>query len=1410
MEKGKTSIFNDFTCQFALSKTLRFELKPTPETLANMRFDFEYKEDIRTFLLDQRVEDAYQTLKPFIDKVHEEFISDSLGSKKAKEINFYEYVERRKDLIKYQRELKKILKNKEGSDNHIKEKRIKELERNTKNNEKTSDIEKEYRVAIGKLFIETADYWKNKKYKKYQWKIGSNVASGAGILKSQDILNLIVDTEKDNKIQNAIKEFKGFFTYFTGFNQNRQNYYETEKEKATAVASRIVHDNLPKFSDNAEIYEVHANEYADIYDVLVKLGRNLVNKDKEQLFPINNIIFADKYFNFCISQNEIEEYNREIGNANFLINLYNQAKNGETGFKKLPKFKTLYKQIGCGKNKSFFFALTHESETEAKAVLDSNPDKKVFSVEKIIGLAKSTGEIYLNQVSRNGQIETLPDFIGQIKDRESYEGVYWSKAALNTISSRYFADWSTLKKKLKFAKVFGKPDKGSDEDAKIPAAIELDQLFLVLDDIQDESWKEPGTFFKKNLTNEEVDAAKKRKNKIRQEIIEQALKPSSALLNLVLSDIEEHSQFFIKDIEKVEKATQEYFSATEKNREEKRRLWKETIKAWIDHVCDAYAMLKYFLVREDKSTLDSDVANGLKRILFESKMKTDILSGGIDDIVNWFEWRDALRNFLTKKPQDDLKENKLKLNFNCPYLLGGWSPIYGTYDSILLENGGRYYLVIINGSALSDEQVRKIETNCTDNNLSKRFVIHTQKIDNKNPPRWFIRSKGESFAPLVREGKLKLTDEILHIYDNDLFSKTKNKEGYREPLKKLIDYFKEGFRIHPDFNLFDFDNWKTSSEYDSIAEFYNHTARMCYKTEWRNTNWDEIIFLTKKDKLYLFEIHNQDKNDGKLKDHKDNLHTIYWNALFKDIDNRPKLSGGAEIFYRAGLLPDKQRKRKITTKDGKEKEIIENYRFSKEKFILHISIMLNFGFDKNDTNSKINEFYANNDELYFLGIDRGEKNLEYYSLVDKSGKLIEQGSLNLPFTDEKDNPRMIRVNKHTIIGGAEKIEPMDCWDYNQLLEARAGNRDYARKNWQTIGTIKNLKDGYVSQVVRIIADISTKNGKPTYIVLENLNTGFKRLRQKIEKSVYQKFELALAKKLNFLVDKDAILGEPGSVTNAIQLTPEIKTFANIENKKQVGSMLYVRPDYTSQTDPLTGWRKSIYLKKGSEEFIKEQIIGNKKKGINPAFTEIGFDGRDYCFVYIDKNTGKMWKLYSGYRGRTLDRYRTERNSKGIWVPVAQNVVNILDVVFEKFDKNRSLLEQVKEGKELTKSTETKYTKYTALESLRYAIDMIQQIRNSGTTMRDDDFIISPVRDENGEHFDSRIYWDKEQKKEKAELPSSGDANGAYNIARKGIIMNEHIKRGLNLFIFDEEWDAWLAGREIWEKWLNKNVDRIKR
>ena len=62
--------------------------------------------------------------------------------------------------------------------------------------------------------------------------------------------------------------------------------------------------------------------------------------------------------------------------------------------------------------------------------------------------------------------------------------------------------------------------------------------------------------------------------------------------------------------------------------------------------------------------------------------------------------------------------------------------------------------------------------------------------------------------------------------------------------------------------------------------------------------------------------------------------------------------------------------------------------------------------------------------------------------------------------------------------------------------------------------------------------------------------------------------------------------------------------------------------------------------------------------------------------------------------------------------------------------------------------------------------LIVQLRNSITNSTED-YILSPVRNAQNNFFDSR--------KNEQNLPKNADANGAYNIARKGLMLLERIK-----------------------------------
>ncbi|HOX29655.1 MAG TPA: hypothetical protein P5080_00530 [Candidatus Paceibacterota bacterium] len=255
MENKKTkTIYDNFTHQYSLAKTLRFELKPIGKTRENMAANLRYDENLRTFFADQEIEDAYQILKPVFDKIHGEFITEALESDKAKEIDFSEY-------------FKLYEKQKAEQDKEIRKKIDKPLQDEEKKLRK--EFDKLYIVA-GKKFKSVAG--KNDKNNDFLKENGYKVLTEAGILayvknklsvdpayfdnlKIPEVKVLVKNNEANKeKIEKALEKMRSFFTYFGGFNKNRENYYSTE-EKATAVASRIVDENLPKFVDNLLSYK---------------------------------------------------------------------------------------------------------------------------------------------------------------------------------------------------------------------------------------------------------------------------------------------------------------------------------------------------------------------------------------------------------------------------------------------------------------------------------------------------------------------------------------------------------------------------------------------------------------------------------------------------------------------------------------------------------------------------------------------------------------------------------------------------------------------------------------------------------------------------------------------------------------------------------------------------------------------------------------------------------------------------------------------------------------------------------------------------------------------------------------------------------------------------------------------------
>jgi len=199
--KQHSTTWQDFTNLYELSKTLRFELKPMGKTKENL-------EKQNVLIHDEKKAKAYTEIKPLFNGLHEKFITDSL---KKSNIDWGTYLE--------------LLETRNPNTSEAEKKKWENaLEKH----------EKFLRTRIGDLYTDTADKWKtaiNTTEKPILKENGYKILTEAGILK-------YLKAEYPDK-SDIIEEFEGFFTYFTGFNQNRENYYSVE-DKSTAVAHRIV------------------------------------------------------------------------------------------------------------------------------------------------------------------------------------------------------------------------------------------------------------------------------------------------------------------------------------------------------------------------------------------------------------------------------------------------------------------------------------------------------------------------------------------------------------------------------------------------------------------------------------------------------------------------------------------------------------------------------------------------------------------------------------------------------------------------------------------------------------------------------------------------------------------------------------------------------------------------------------------------------------------------------------------------------------------------------------------------------------------------------------------------------------------------------------------------------------------
>lgn len=1032
-------------------------------------------------------------------------------------------------------------------------------------------------------------------------------------------------------------------------------------EKSTAIAYRCVNDNLPRFLDNVKSFKKVINNLPA--ETVTKLNTDLYN-----IFGRNiEDIFSVDYFEFVLAQSGIDVYNYMIGGYTC---------SDKTKIQGLNEYINLYNQQVAKNEKSKRLPLM---KPLYKQIL-SEKDSVSFIPEKFNSdneVLRAIGDYYNNHI---GDFDLLTELLQSLNTYNANGIFVKSGVAITDISNGAFNSWNVLRsawnekyEALHPVTSKTKIDKYIEKRDKIYKTIKSFSLFE-LQNLGNENGNE--------ITDWYIFSINECNSKIKEAYLQAQ--------ELLKSDYEKS---YNKRLYKNEKAT-------------------ELVKNLLDAIKEFQKLIK---------PLNGTGKEENKDELFYGKF-----TSYYDSVADIDRLYDKVRNYITQKPYS---KDKIKLNFDNPQLLGGWDKNKESdYRTVLLHKDGFYYLAVM-GKSHSKAFVNAPEIASEKDDYYEKMEYKLLPGPNKMLPKVFFASKNiDTFQP---------SDRVLDIRKRESFKKgaTFNKSECHE----FIDYFKESIEKHGDWSQFGFEFTPTEN-YNDISEFYREISDQGYSVRFNKISKNYVDELVENGYIYFFQIYNKDFS--KYSKGTPNLHTLYFKMLFdeRNLSNVVyKLNGEAEMFYREASINDKEKithyanqpiKNKNPDNDKKEcvfeYDIVKDKRFTKRQFSLHLPITINFkAHGQEFLNYDVRKAVKYKDDNYVIGIDRGERNLIYISVINSNGKIVEQMSLN----------EIISDNGYTV-------------DYQKLLNKKEKDRDEARKNWTSVENIKELKEGYISQVVHKICELVIKYD--AVIAMEDLNFGFKRGRFPVEKQVYQKFENMLISKLNLLIDKKADPTENGGLLRAYQLTNK---FDGVNKAKQNGIIFYVPAWDTSKIDPATGFVNLLKPKYTSVPEAKKlfETIDDIKYNANTDMFEFYIDyGK---FPRCNSDFKKSWTVCTN-SSRILTFRNKEKNN--MWDNKRIVLTDEFKSLFNEFgiDYKGNLKNSI-----LNISDPAFYRRLIKLLSLTL------QMRNSitGSTLPEDDYLISPVANESGEFYDSRNY-----KGTNAALPCDADANGAYNIARKAL------------------------------------------
>lgn len=1155
--------------------------------------------------------------------------------------------------------------------------------------------------------------------------------------------------EDKEKALETLALFKGFTTYFKGYFKTRKNMFSGEGG-ASSICHRIVNVNASIFYDNLKTF-MRIQEKAG--DEIALIEEELTEKlDGWRL----EHIFSRDYYNEVLAQKGIDYYNQICGDINKHMNLYCQQNKFKANIFKMMKIQ---KQIMGISEKAFEIPPMYQNDEEVYASFN----EFISRLEEV----KLTDR--LRNILQNSNIyDTAKIYINARYYTNVSSYVYGGWGVIDSAIERYLYNTIAGKGQSKVKKI-----ENAKKDNKFMSVKELDSIVAEY---------EPD-YFNAPYIDDDDNAVKAFGG---QGVLGYFNKMSELLADVSLYTIDYNSDDSL--IENKESALR--------------------IKKQLDDIMSLYHWLQTFIIDE---VVEKDNA-------FYAELE-DICCE-LENVVTLY---DRIRNYVTKKPYST---QKFKLNFASPTLASGWSRSKEfDNNAIILLRNNKYYIAIFNVNNKPDKQIIKGSEEQRLSTDYKKMVYNLLPGPNKMLPKVFIKSN-------TGKRDYNPSSYILEGYEKNRHIKSSGNFDINY-CYDLIDYYKACINKHPEWKNYGF-KFEETNQYNDIGQFYKDVEKQGYSISWVYISEADINRLDEEGKIYLFEIYNKDLSAHSTG--RDNLHTMYLKNIFSE-DNLKniciELNGEAELFYRKSSMKSNITHKKdtilvnktyinetgvrvslsdedymkvynyynnnyvidtendknlidIIEKIGHRKskiDIVKDKRYTEDKYFLYLPITINYGIEDENVNSKIIEYIAKQDNMNVIGIDRGERNLIYISVIDNKGNIIEQKSFNL-------------VNNY---------------DYKNKLKNMEKTRDNARKNWQEIGKIKDVKSGYLSGVISKIARMVIDYN--AIIVMEDLNKGFKRGRFKVERQVYQKFENMLISKLNYLVFKERKADENGGILRGYQLTYIPKSIKNVG--KQCGCIFYVPAAYTSKIDPSTGFINIFDFKKYSGSGINAKVKDKKEflmsmnsiRYINEGSEEYEKIGHRELFAFsFDYNNFKTynvsspvneWTAYT-YGERIKKLYKDGRWLRSEVLNLTENLIKLMEQYNIEYKDGHDIREDI------SHMDETRNADFicSLFEELKYTV----QLRNSKSEAEDENYdrLVSPILNSSNGFYDSSDYMENENNTTHT-MPKDADANGAYCIALKGLYEINKIKQNWSddkkfkeneLYINVVEWLDYIQNRRF--------------